>query len=53
VKTLGQDVTEYLQEESRLLARRDRVEVFLRAVDELRAAADRLEKRVERLHGAG
>jgi ubiquinone biosynthesis protein UbiJ len=48
-QTLGQDVTEYLQEESRVLAKRARVAAFLRAVDTLRADADRMQKRLERL----
>ncbi len=48
-RTLGLDVTEYLQEESRILPTRREVEVFLNAVDALRAGADRLEQRVARL----
>jgi ubiquinone biosynthesis protein UbiJ len=48
---LRQDLREYLQEESRLLAPRPQVEAFLRAVDGLRADVDRLEKRLERLAG--
>jgi ubiquinone biosynthesis protein UbiJ len=52
VRTLERDVVEYLQEETRLLPRRERVEAFLQAVDRLRADADRLEKRLERLRGA-
>lgn len=51
VQTLGQDVTEYLQEESRALAKRARVETFMRNVDTLRADFDRLQKRLERLEG--
>ncbi len=51
VQTLGQDFTEYFQEESRLLAKRQAVETFLRAVDTLRADVDRLAKRLERLQG--
>lgn len=50
--TLGLDLAEYLQEESRLLARRARVEAFLDGVDRLRADAERLEQRLRRL-GAG
>lgn len=50
--TLERDLAEYLQEEARLTAPRSRVEAFLRAVDRLRADADRLEKRVERLQEA-
>ncbi len=48
-RTLGMDVSEYLQEESRLLPTRREVEAFLDAVDALRAGADRLEQRVARL----
>lgn len=48
-RTLGQDVTEFLQEESRLLAPRDRIESFLADVDRLRAEADRLAQRLARL----
>lgn len=50
-QALARDVTEYLQEESRVLAPRARVEEFMRAVDRLRADADRLEQRVQRLAG--
>jgi ubiquinone biosynthesis protein UbiJ len=46
-RSLSQDTVEYLQEESRLLAPRVRVEEFLRAVDRLRADTDRLQKRIE------
>lgn len=53
VHTLGMDVTEYLQEESRMLPTRGEVEVFLNAVDALRAGADRLEQRVARLRMRG
>ena len=49
---LRQDVREYLQEESRLLAKRESVDRFLGAVDTLRADADRLEQRLTRLMGA-
>lgn len=51
VRTLEQDVVEYLQEEARVLPRHERVEAFLQAVDRLRADTDRLEKRLERLRG--
>jgi ubiquinone biosynthesis protein UbiJ len=47
--TLAADATEYLQEESRLLPRRERVEEFLGAVDRLRDDAERLARRLERL----
>jgi ubiquinone biosynthesis accessory factor UbiJ len=49
VATLGQDGAEYLKEEALILAKRERVVDFLRAVDELRADADRLEQRLQRL----
>jgi ubiquinone biosynthesis protein UbiJ len=48
-ETLRQDLTEYLQEESRLLPSRGEVEHFLSEVDQLRADADRLSARVQRL----
>jgi ubiquinone biosynthesis protein UbiJ len=53
VRALAQDTAEYLQEESRLLAPRLRVEEFLRAVDKLRADTDRLHKRIEQLQRSG
>jgi ubiquinone biosynthesis protein UbiJ len=49
VNSLGLDVAEYLQEESRVLAPRVRVEEFLSAVDKLRNDAERLQKRLELL----
>lgn len=51
VEYLRQDVREYLQEESRLLAKRESVDCFLGAVDTLRADTDRLEQRLTRLMG--
>lgn len=48
---LEQDLREYLQEESRLLVRREAVDRFLGAVDTLRADVDRLEQRLTRLAG--
>ncbi len=48
---LEQDLREYLQEESHLLARREAVDRFLGAVDTLRADADRFEQRLTRLLG--
>jgi ubiquinone biosynthesis protein UbiJ len=51
-RTLTQDAAEYLQEEARLLARRERVEQFLSDVDRLRSDVERLAKRLERLDGA-
>jgi len=52
-RTLAQDAAEYFQEEVHLLAPRPRVEEFLQAVDRLRADADRLQKRLERLERGG
>ena len=47
--TLGRDLTEYLQEESRQLPQRDEVNKFLAAVDVLRNDVERLDARVKRL----
>ena len=47
--TLQQDVSEYLQEEARLLPARTEVDYFLEEVDQLRADVDRLSARVDRL----
>lgn len=49
---LARDTAEYLQEESRILAPRMRVEEFLKSVDGLRLDADRLQKRIEQLERA-
>jgi ubiquinone biosynthesis protein UbiJ len=51
--TLRDDTREFLQEEVRLLPRAEHVEAFLGEIDGLRAAVDRLEKRIQRLQGAG
>jgi ubiquinone biosynthesis protein UbiJ len=51
VHTLGQDASEFLHEESRLLAPRERIAAFLAEVDRLRADADRLDKRLDGLEG--
>lgn len=51
IRTLGLDGAEYLKEEAFVLAKRERVQEFLRAVDGLRADTDRLEKRLQRLAG--
>jgi ubiquinone biosynthesis protein UbiJ len=55
-RTAGENVAEYLQEESRDLVNRPELEEFLRAVDELRETADRIEARLghleARLRGA-
>jgi ubiquinone biosynthesis protein UbiJ len=48
-KVLGQALTEYLQEEARLLVTRAELAPFLDAVDALRMDADRLAARVTRL----
>ncbi len=50
-RTFAIDGAEYLKEEAFVLAKRERVEAFLREVDRLRADADRLEKRLARLAG--
>lgn len=55
-KTAGtflQNLSEYLQEESRDLVTRTEADEFLAAVDGLRDAADRLAARIERLSGSG
>ena len=49
VTRLADDTAEYLQEEAFVLAKRERVAAFLRAVDVLRSDADRLEQRLQRL----
>jgi ubiquinone biosynthesis protein UbiJ len=48
-RTLAADAGEFLQEESRLLPRRERLEEFLTGVDRLRDDAERLAKRLERI----
>jgi ubiquinone biosynthesis protein UbiJ len=48
-RRLAQDSVEYLQEESRVLAPRVRVEEFMQSVDRLRADVDRMQKRIEQL----
>lgn len=47
--TLGQDVAEYLQEESEAVPNRDEVENYLSQVDVMRTDVDRMEARVQRL----
>jgi len=49
LRTLGLDAAEYLQEEAFVLAKRERIERFLREVDRLREDVDRLEQRLQRL----
>lgn len=52
-QTFGLNAAEYLQEEIRVLPVRHEVDLFLDAVDGLRADVDRLAARVQRLRGAG
>jgi ubiquinone biosynthesis protein UbiJ len=49
---LGQNLAEYLTEEAGVLAAPAEVAGFVRAVDELRDAVERLEKRIERIEQA-
>ena len=48
-RTAGENIAEYLQEESRDLVNRTELEEFLQHVDELRDTADRVEARLGRL----
>jgi ubiquinone biosynthesis protein UbiJ len=48
-RSIGMNTAEYLQEELRVLAPRGRIETFLRAVDQLRLDADRLDVRLQKL----
>jgi ubiquinone biosynthesis protein UbiJ len=48
-RSFGQNLAEYLQEESRDLVGKPEVDEFLRGVDELREASDRVEARLKRL----
>ena len=48
-RTAGENIAEYLQEESRDLVNKTELEEFLRDVDELRDTADRIEARLGRL----
>lgn len=50
--TLQQDLSEYLQEEARLLPTAIEASYFLDDVDQLRASVDRLAARLDRLHKA-
>jgi ubiquinone biosynthesis protein UbiJ len=56
-RTAGENIAEYLQEESRDLVNKTELDEFLRGVDELRETADRVEIRLgrleRRLKGAG
>lgn len=47
--TMRQDAAEYLQEEARVLPRKEHIDEFMSAVDVVRAGVDRLEKRINRL----
>lgn len=49
LSTLGQDITEYLHEESNMLPDEAEVRAFMADVDGLRSDADRLSLRVQRL----
>ncbi len=48
-RTAGENIAEYLQEESRDLVNRTELEEFLRGVDVVRDTADRIEARLKRL----
>ena len=48
-QSLRMDVTEYLQEESRLTPTRIEIEAFMDEIDELRSDTDRLEARINRI----
>ncbi len=48
-RTAGENIAEYLQEEGRDLVNKPEAEEFLRGVDEVREAADRIEARLRRL----
>jgi len=48
-RTAGENIAEYLQEESRDLVNRTELDEFLRGVDDLRDTADRIEARLVRL----
>jgi ubiquinone biosynthesis protein UbiJ len=47
-RSIGENIAEYLTEESRDLVNRTELEEFLRGVDSLREGADRLEARIQR-----
>ncbi|MEE9421616.1 MAG: SCP2 sterol-binding domain-containing protein [Gammaproteobacteria bacterium] len=50
--TIGLDITEYLQEEARLIPARVEIEHYLKQIDDLRSHSDRLDARVQRLKHA-
>ena len=49
VDSLGKDVSEYLQEESRQIPSQHEIKDYLTNVDEIRLAADRVEARIKQL----
>lgn len=49
LRSLAADLTEYLQEESRILVTRSRIDAFLNAVDSLRSDVERLAARLGHL----
>jgi ubiquinone biosynthesis protein UbiJ len=48
-RSVGENIAEYLTEESRDLVNRTELDEFLRGVDDLREGTDRLEARIRRL----
>jgi ubiquinone biosynthesis protein UbiJ len=48
-RSFGENIAEYLQEESRDLVSKPELEEFMRGVDELREAGDRIAARLKRL----
>ena len=48
-RSIGENIAEYLTEESRDLVNRTELEEFLRGVDDLREGTDRLEARLQRV----
>ena len=48
-RTAGENIAEYLQEEGRDLVTKTELEEFLRGVDNVREAVDRIEARLERI----
>ena len=51
-RTAGENIAEYLQEEGRDLVTKTELEEFLRGVDNVREAVDRIEARLERIERA-
>lgn len=52
-RTAGENIAEYLQEEGRDLVNRTELDEFLRGVDDVREASDRIEARLLRLERRG